>query len=315
LTAMNAKRSRLRRQRHQPHAEPGGSTRLLTQPGSPTVDEAALREMQALLDEEVARLPRKYREPFILCCLEGRSRSETAAELGWKLGTVSSPIAQARRLLQERLTRRGVTLSAALTAGVLWEQPVSAALVQPTLQAAMHIATGQAVGDVVAPSVAALVQASVRTMLSAKAKLAIALLLAVSLIGGIGFAIEPQPVEEPVAQAAESKIESREPKTDRFGDPLPPGAIARLGTIRWRLDAHHAEALAISPGSKSLVAINAIKGITVFDTTTGKAVRQIPDKPERRKEWLAQDWWAPSALSADGQTAALIPSADAIHLI
>src|SRR5262245_49196745 len=149
--AMNAKRSRLRRQHHPMHAKPEGSTRLLTQPGSPTVDEAALREMQALLDEEVARLPRKYREPFILCCLEGRSRSETAAELGWKLGTVSSPIAQARRLLQERLTRRGVTLSAALTAGVLWEQPVSAALVQPTLQAAMHIATGQEVGDVVAP--------------------------------------------------------------------------------------------------------------------------------------------------------------------
>src|SRR5262249_54615786 len=186
LTAMNAKRSRLRRQRHQPHAEPGGSTRLLTQPGSPTVDEAALREMQALLDEEVARLPRKYREPFILCCLEGRSRSETATELGWKLGTVSSRIAQARRLLHERLTRRGATLSAALTAGVLWDQPLSAALVRPTLQAALRIAAGQAMCDVVAPSVAALAEVGLRAMLGAKLKLALAFLLAVALLGGLG---------------------------------------------------------------------------------------------------------------------------------
>src|SRR5262249_19250260 len=101
-----------------------------------------------------------------------------------------------------------------------------------------------------------------------------------------------------------------------FGDPLPPDAIARLGTVRWRLDGHHAESMAATPDGKTLVAVHAAKGITIFDTVTGKVFRQIPEKAEMRKEWLGRDdLWSVSAVSGDGRTAALIPAGGHIHII
>jgi endonuclease/exonuclease/phosphatase family metal-dependent hydrolase len=64
------------------------------------------------------RLPDSYRLPLLLCYLEGKSRDEAAAELGWSVGIVKGCLERGRLRLRDRLQRRGVALSAGLLAAV-----------------------------------------------------------------------------------------------------------------------------------------------------------------------------------------------------
>jgi RNA polymerase sigma factor (sigma-70 family) len=61
-----------------------------------------------VLDEELRRLPDRYRLPLILCYLEGKTNEQAAAELDWPVGTVKGRLWRARNELRDRLSRRGL---------------------------------------------------------------------------------------------------------------------------------------------------------------------------------------------------------------
>src|SRR5262249_18289760 len=128
------------------------------------------------------------------------------------------------------------------------------ALLQTTLRTALLVAAGQTVTQVASPPVAALAAMGLKGVAPAKAKIAVTLLLATSVCtaaGGLLTREVPQPDKGSSAQVGIPPNQKRSPRTDLYGDPLPDGAMARIGTVRFR----HGEAVRVvtfSPNGKEV---------------------------------------------------------------
>src|SRR5260370_36649804 len=86
-----------------------------------------------VLDQELRRLPDKYRIVLLLCDLEDKPRKEVARQLGCPEGTVASRLARARRMLAKQLTRHGVKMSGGALAATMLSQSAAFACVPTSL--------------------------------------------------------------------------------------------------------------------------------------------------------------------------------------
>jgi RNA polymerase sigma factor (sigma-70 family) len=107
-----------------------------------TDEDPAARERDQIIQEELNRLPARYRLPLILCYLEGRTQVEAAHTLGWSAGTVRGRLERGRQRLRQRLERCGILLSAGALAIAL-EATAEASLPPVTLSRATSIAAVQ----------------------------------------------------------------------------------------------------------------------------------------------------------------------------
>ncbi|MDB5352713.1 MAG: polymerase sigma factor, sigma-70 family [Planctomycetota bacterium] len=200
-------------------------------------------ELGPILHEELARLPQKYRDPVVLCYLDGRTHEQAAELLRWPVGTVKGRLARAKDLLRERLGRRGVTASTAVLAATLaktTEACVPPILLEHTVKAAMGLAAGGAVAAGLASATAvALSEGVVMGMTLTKLKFIVAAIVGAGIAtGGVAVGMQgvtPDPGTQD-APKAEAKIATKptaptapEGKTEALTTkttpaPLEPGA-------------------------------------------------------------------------------------------
>jgi RNA polymerase sigma factor (sigma-70 family) len=223
--------------------------RAATERGSAAAGDAGCRELLRVLDEELQRLPERYRVPLLLCYLEGQTQDEAATQLGLSLSTLRRRLEKGRESLRKRMTRRGATLGAGLFASFLISSTAGAALTAELRQAVLTGALAVIKGVAVSSSAWMLAEGGMR--LATIYKICLWSALAVVIGGGVaGVVWQAQPaVDTPNRsfpagqvnlpnQAGDTHHSGQAQKSpaprDRFNDPLPSGAIARGGTLAFR---------------------------------------------------------------------------------
>jgi RNA polymerase sigma factor (sigma-70 family) len=249
------------------------------------------RELCSVIDAELGALPERIRAPLVLCCLEGQTRDEAARQLGWSLATLKRRLDEGRQRLRKRLQARGLELPAVLAGALALD-----GLAQAALPLELAAATVQAA--VTGKPTTALVGEILRgggglPVKGAAAALALCL-AAVATAGWTLLPSSPSVAESRPQQPTPGKQpQEPKPRTDLLGDPLPEGAIARLGTLRLK-HGGYVQYLAFTPDGKQLMSRSHAEGIRIWDAPTGRQLNHLAAG--------ADEWVSSAQLTPDGQT-------------
>ncbi len=215
--AMNLRRQQARRLRREQAAR--------TATDENAADTMTWAEIKTGLDEELERLPERQRAVLVLCYLEGRTRDEAAQQLGLTLSALHGRLERGRRLLAARLTKRGLTLSAAFLSVAMRPDSMLA-----TVRAAALFAGRKSIESMVAPSVLALTNETLKGMTMKTTKWAIAsLACSAMLVVCVGFTTAQIP------EAKNRGLDARLPIKPTTA-PKPPDANENLKNTLLALD-------------------------------------------------------------------------------
>jgi RNA polymerase sigma factor (sigma-70 family) len=243
------------------------------------LDDRTWQELWPVLDEEIGRLPQKYQTPLVLCYFHGKTHEEAAQELGCPRRTLTSRLDRGRELLSRRLRKRGLALSAGALLFALTEKlapaAVGALLTINTAKAAAQIAAGEKAARVLSTQAVTLAEETMKSMMATRAKWLL-ILLACCLALGAGYYVlagsgSDEATPPKIAETPPQDIAADGSKKDAFGDPLPAGAVARMGTQRWQHDGSVRFA-AFLPDGKRIVTTGDGLTIRIWDFATGKEI-------------------------------------------
>jgi RNA polymerase sigma factor (sigma-70 family) len=268
-----------------------------------TEDDMSWREVQCILHAELERLPEKYRLPLIACCLEGHTRDEAARQLGWTFGTLKGMLDRGRELLRKRLERRGVTMAAALATITLTQDAMTATSLA-TARAALAFAAGRA-ADLASTTAMSLAEVALNGSPAPPVKLLTFLVAGLVVIGAAGYQASQKSDPPPKGQRPQpANADKSKPNADRFDDPLPDGAIARLGTNRFR-HTLSIGSIAYSSDGKLIASGSEDASVRIWDAGTGRQMMQFGDQ---------HSFVEAVALTADGKRVAAGTSAGELAL-
>jgi RNA polymerase sigma factor (sigma-70 family) len=188
-------------------------------------------ELGAVIHEELGHLPERYREAVVLCLLEGQSPEHAARHLKCPVGTVHSRLARGRSILAKRLARHG--FAGAAVAAVLADGATSACtscelMVSKVTAACLSVSAGTSARALFPAGVVTLTQGVLQTMVLAKLRGAIALLLVFGITAlGAGGLISRSLAFEPAGGISDAQEK---------GSPNPDELRERVLELRQQLE-------------------------------------------------------------------------------
>lgn len=224
-------------------------------------------DLRFAIDDELSQLPEDLRRVVVLCHIEGRTCADAARILGCLNRTAAYRLKRAETLLKSRLERRGLA-PASLLAGLVVVRAGASELPSGVAERAAVGALGGLPEPTVAVEAADAVIRGLSTQVVRRSS-TVAILLAV----GVGVWVAVGLARETPRPAAPSRPAT---KADLHGEPLPTGALARIGTMRFRPEqAAGPGDVAYLPDGKSLISVHGTAGATFWDTATGRETRRV----------------------------------------